>query len=130
MGRKSREEIDKSDYDLLKPLDILSLGGEDDPCFGKLHDLKAEECQQCGDSEFCAIVKAQNLHKERLKIESQQRLKDVEEASEELLKKRKKARKFIDKCKEQGRKRLKTILQTCGKFNLPKDIVTKLYDEL
>jgi len=32
--RTPREEINKDDYDFLKPLDVLSLGSDDDPCFG------------------------------------------------------------------------------------------------
>jgi len=83
--RTSRKKIKQEDHDLMEPIDVLSLGSEDDPCFGKLHDLLAKECKSCGDSDFCAIVKAQGLHKARINIETKQRFKDIEEADEEII---------------------------------------------
>jgi len=129
-NRQPREDINKAQIDLLKPIDVLSLGGEDDPCFGKYHDLKAPECMDCGDAEFCAIVKAQNLHQERAVIESSQRFKDIEEGENELLKKRGKAKKLIEEYKAEGFRRMKTILLVARKTNLTKDQVKMLYDEI
>lgn len=127
--RKARDEIEKDEYDLLKPIDILTLGSEDDPCFGKYHDLKAPECMECGDSEFCAIMKAQNLHKDRLKIESEQRFKDIEESDYELNKLKRQARNLITQYKSENYPRLKTVLIVSRKLKLTKDIVKELYDE-
>lgn len=129
-NRQPREDINKAQIDLLKPIDVLSLGGEEDPCFGKYHDLKAPECMDCGDAEFCAIVKAQNLHQERAVIESSQRFKDIEEGENELLKKRGKAKKLIEEYKAEGFRRMKTILLVARKTNLTKDQVKMLYDEI
>ena len=129
-NRESRQQIDKSNIDLLKPIDVLSLGGEDDPCFGKLHDLKAPECMECGDSEFCAIVKAQNLHKERLEIESTQRFKDIEEADHKMVDRRKKAKKLIRGYMDNGLKRMKIILKVSRETNLSKDVIKQLYEQI
>ena len=126
--RESRDKI--LDIDLIKPLDILSLGGKEDACFGKHHDLKAPECMECGDSEFCAIVTAQNLKSERLSIESTQRFKDIEEADDDLENKKEAASKFIQLRKDDGLPRMKTILKVAKKFNLTKDIAKELYNQI
>lgn len=128
--RKSRKEIKSEDADLLKPIDVASLGSDNDPCFGKLHDLVAKECKACGDSDFCEIVKAQGLHKERLNIESEQRFKDIEEADEEMVKRKEEAKKLIKEYKEKGLKRLKTIIRVSQEMSLPKEIVKQLYNQI
>ena len=127
--RTSREQINKDDIDLLKPIDVLALGGKDDPCFGKHHDLMAPECKECGDAEFCSVVKAQGLHQERLDIEGKQRFKDIEEADEETVRKKKEAKELIEQYKKNGYRRLKTILIVSRKLNLPKDITKQVYDQ-
>jgi len=127
--RKSREKIEK-DLDLLKPIDVSLLGSDDDPCFGKLHDLIAKECKTCGDSEFCAIVKAQGLHKERLNIEHKQRFKDIEEADNDMIKRKEEAKELIETYKIQGLKRLKTIIKVAQEKNLPKDLVKQIYNQI
>jgi len=126
-NRTSRDQIE--DQDMLKPIDVLTLGSDDDVCFGKLHDLMAPECKECGDSEFCTIVKAQELHKERLEIETEQRFKDIEEADEEMIIKKTQAKELIDTYKEKGFKRLKTILIVSRELNLPKNIIKQIYDQ-
>jgi len=113
----------------LIPIDITQFGSEKDPCFGILHDLKAPECLECGDSEFCAIAKAQHLHAKRLEIETKQRFKDIEEADDELAKKKIGIKEDIEKYRERGVKRLKTILSLSKKYNVPKEIVKQLYDQ-
>lgn len=127
--RKIREKLSNKELDLLKPIDMLSLGSDDDPCFGKHHDLLAPECKECGDSEFCAIVKAQGLHQERLNIEAKQRFKDVEEADEEMVERKAKAKQIVEKYKKNRFKRLKTILIVSKKLNLPKSIIKQIYDQ-
>lgn len=70
---------------LLTPINILDFGDlEKDPCFGKHYDLRAIECQSCGDFEFCAIVYAQHQHKERLGYEKENPVKDLEISTLEL----------------------------------------------
>lgn len=73
--RRSRSSIAKAN--LVVPFDVTKFGTDDDPCFGKLNDPKAPECQRCGDFEFCSIVMAQNLAKNRKKIEKEIPFKDV-----------------------------------------------------
>lgn len=125
--RESRDEL--PELDLTTPLDILSLGGDEDVCFGKHHDLKAPECIECGDSDFCMIVYSQNLSKTRLDIESKQRFKDIEEADDDLTRKKAEAKVYINGRKDDGLPRIKTIIKTSKKFNLPKDVVKDLYDK-
>jgi hypothetical protein len=126
--RKSRTKIEEDKYDILKPIDILTLGSEEDPCFGALHDLKAPECIECGDSEFCSIMKSQNLHKNRVSIETEQRFKDIEESEFEMNQLKRQAKNLITKYKAEGKPRIKTVLIISRKLNLNKDIVKKLYD--
>lgn len=128
--RKSREEINKEDIDLLKPINISLLGSDEDPCFGKLHDLVAKECRSCGDSEFCAIVKAQGLHKERLDIESNQRFKDIEEADSDMVNKKEEAIALIKDYKEMRLPRMKIVIKVAKEKNLPKEIVKQLYNQI
>lgn len=64
---------------LLQPLDLSKFGTENDPCFGKLYDLKADECQICGDFEICAVAFSQKLNGKRLKFEETNKMKDLEE---------------------------------------------------
>lgn len=127
--RQARKNINESDYDFLKPIDILSLGSDDDPCFGKHHDLLAPECKECGDSDFCALVKAQKLHQERVNIESKKRFKDIEEADYEMIKKREHAIEIIKQYRNKGYKRLKTILIVARELNIHKNIIKQIYDQ-
>jgi hypothetical protein len=128
-NRKARENIDKDDFNFLAPIDVLTLGSDDDPCFGKFHDLKAPECMECGDAEFCAIMKGQNLHKDRIKIESTQRFKDIEEADYEMTQVRRQIKNLITKYQSEGYPRLKTVLVISKKLKVSKDIVKELYDK-
>lgn len=75
--RKARSVLNKK-FDILKPISIESLGTKDDPCFGKHYDIKAEECQRCGDCELCSIVVSQNNHIARAKVEKAGNFKDLE----------------------------------------------------
>lgn len=127
--RKSRENLDKTKINTLKPLDILSLGTEDDPCFGKHHSLKAEECIMCGDSEFCSIVMSQNMHKTRLEFEANQKMKDLDEAEEDMIKKTKQAKELIADLIDLGVKRTKIILKVSDKYKITKDKVKEIYNQ-
>jgi len=77
--RKSRKEKVKQIKDLSIPIPIEQLGGENDPCFGKLHDPRASECKRCGDSEICSIAMGQVNNMKRLLLEKKQNFKDLEE---------------------------------------------------
>jgi hypothetical protein len=77
--RKARNKIDKAKVDFFSPIDVLSLGGVNDPCFGKLHDISTPECQRCGDSELCAIKMMPQVVANRKKAEKGVVFKDQEE---------------------------------------------------
>lgn len=64
-------------YDFMTPLKLDLIGTEDDPCFGKHHDPRTEECSRCGDSELCLIACTQNSNKSRDEIESKREFKDL-----------------------------------------------------
>lgn len=78
-NREPRDTEEFEDDDLLTPFDVTKLGTDEDPCFGKLYDLKAEECKICGDIEVCSIAFSQKLTEKRLNIESETKFKDLEE---------------------------------------------------
>lgn len=98
MNRKPHKKK-KVKIDIMKPILFTDLGTENDPCFGKHYSITASECKRCGDSDVCAILCQNNMHKEYQEQESKNRFKDVEEGQ------------LIDK---QNRK-LEKLLITKGK---------------
>lgn len=128
--RKSREDIDKDKINILKPVDPMIFGTADDPCFGKHHSLKAEECLVCGDSEFCSIVMAQNLHKDRLQVESNQEMKDLDEAEEDSIEKAKEAKEYMKGLMKRKIKKMKIILKAAEKYKLTKERTKELYNQI
>ena len=125
-ARKSRSNIDKSKFDLLKPIDVLSMGSDNDPCFGKHYDLLAKECRMCGDSEFCAIVKSQNLKINNLLESGDQKYKDIEEAKVVSNSKSENAKALIEKYRKQGLRNTKILLKVWDETKLPKDKIKEL----
>lgn len=109
--RKPRNKMSKS-VNLLYPIALDKFGSKDDPCFGKLNDPKASECQRCGDCEICAIVQMSSTVKLREKVEGKQPFKDLEE--KELYEKMEKGRKVpIEKrIKPEIREYLRTNKKT------------------
>ena len=78
MARQSRKRAVEPDT-FLTPIDIRDFGDfEKDPCFGKLYDLGADECQICGDFELCAIAFAQRQNQKRIEAEKETKTKDLE----------------------------------------------------
>lgn len=126
-SRRERGNINSNEYDLLKPIDVLALGGDDDPCFGKYHDFVAKECQICGDNEFCQIAKMEYLKNKRTETELEQKFKDVEESNKIFQNKVKSAKDLINELKLQGLKKFKIILQVSNEIKLPKETVKDLY---
>jgi len=102
-----REERDSdiSEKLLLKPLNLEKFGTKDDPCFGKLYDLRAPECQVCGDFEACSVAYSQRLHDKRSKFEEENPMKDLEEI--EITDTRDEIEKMI---KTQKQKKIPTYL--------------------
>lgn len=77
--REPRKDKMKSKPDLNIPIPIELLGSDQDPCFAKLFDPRANECSRCGDSEICAIAMGQKNHILRIKQEQSNSFKDIEE---------------------------------------------------
>ena len=74
--KKSLPDISKGD--ILKPIDIDSIGTNGDPCFGTKYDLTTNECKMCGDSELCCIKFAAAMGKTRKELEKENDYKDLE----------------------------------------------------
>jgi len=85
MARTIRDSKIPNDK-LLRPFDVTKFGGDDDPCFGKLYSLTAEECMVCGDHELCAIVFANSAHVKRIKEEKKNQDLDMKIDKLELAK--------------------------------------------
>lgn len=77
LHRVPRNKVEE-EIDLLHPIPLEKFGSEDDPCFGKHHSPKAEECRRCGDADICLIYTTQRLHLQRGKREAKQKFKDTE----------------------------------------------------
>lgn len=94
MARKARNKESKK-LDLLKPINLMAITPENDPCFGKLHDPQHATCRRCGDSEICSIAKGQLNHSKRAKVEEVSNFMDIEEEGIDNLSLNKKIRKAI-----------------------------------
>jgi len=123
MPRRSRQRtISPSAF--LVPINIRDFGDlEKDPCFGKLFDLTTPECQACGDSELCAVVKAQSLHKERILVERTQGALDVEFSD---LKQQQAIKKYFEDCRSSGVGRMLSIKRASLEFKVSKDFIKKM----
>lgn len=128
--RESRKKISKK-VDMSKPLmpiDITKFGTDDDPCFGKLHDLTQDECKRCGDSSLCSIVMNQDTLKLRAAEEKGNRFKDLELGAAKPSDKEIKT--FIKKLLDKGTMRLKIRSKVIAKFGLSRDEVNKLITKI
>jgi len=117
MAKKRKDKKVKRELDLLKPVDIMSLGSPLD-CFGKEYDLSTDECKRCGDSEFCAIACSANLNIERVELEKETDFKDID--AEDPIK------KYILKKLERGTEDIKIMARVVKRFGLTKKEAKKL----
>lgn len=127
MPRRSRNRtIAPSAF--LTPIDIRLFGDEEkDPCFGKLFDLTAAECQACGDSEFCSVVMAHRLNQKRIASEKADNTNlDLEFSN---LKLEVSVKEFIDQSRKSGVSRLLSIKRASDKFKLPKDKIKSIIND-
>lgn len=103
------------------------MGTDDDPCFGKLHDLSADECRRCGDSTLCSIVFNQITEAMRKKEEKNGRFKDLELVSND------KAKQFIKKKLDKGVNSLRITKLIMSKFTMDKasakELIKSVKDE-
>ena len=124
--RKERNQLSKK-VDITKPLDVLEiekLGTDDDPCFGKLHDLTEDACKRCGDSHICQIVFNGKTKAMRDDIESKNRFKDLELDKNEI--NTGEIKKFIKSKLSKGVISLKIVKQLQNKFGIEKQEARKL----
>lgn len=125
MARKDKSLPDITKQDILEPFDISSIGTNGDPCFGKAYDLSTKECKMCGDSELCAFKMSQELNITRKQLEDKNKYKDLD-----VLEDVKGIKKHIRRLIKRGEDRKTIIAKTVEKFEVPKDIIRKLYKEV
>jgi hypothetical protein len=128
--RKARKKLTKK-VDITKPImpfDIDKFGTEEDPCFGKLHDLTADECKRCGDCTICQIVYNQGTLIDRAKEESNGRFKDLELGESKPDKKA--IKKFIKSKLKDKVLSIKIKKQVVTKFGITKEEASKLIKKL
>lgn len=82
--REAREETPGINF--LEPVNLSKIGTDDDPCFGKYPDLKAEECQECGDCELCQIAFSQKMNLKRIELEKETHFKDIQREKDKVVK--------------------------------------------
>lgn len=121
--KKTTKPISQSELDLLKPVNIMELGSDLD-CFGKEYDLSTDECKRCGDSEFCAIASAANLHGERAKVEKKVEFKDISDQDISV-----KIHEFIEKKLDRDIPHKKIISRLVKRFGMDKKAARKLMKE-
>lgn len=108
--------------DILKPIDIDSIGTNGDPCFGTGYDLTTQECKMCGDSELCCIKFAAAMGKTRKELEKENDYKDLE-----ILVDIPAVKKTIRSLKRKGEDR-KTIRQKLqAKYHVSEEEAKELY---
>lgn len=125
MGKKSKQLPDLSKQDPINPVDLMSIGTNGDPCFGKGYDLSTKECKQCGDSELCAFKMAQALGKTRKELEESKHYKDLD-----VLEDVDGIKKYMRKLKRAGESRREIVKKTSLKFEVPTGDLRKIYKEL
>ena len=118
--REAREETPGIDF--LEPVNLSKIGTDDDPCFGKHPDLKAEECQECGDSELCQIAFAQRMNAKRLELEKGTHFKDIEREKTKVV-------KYYESMKAKKGKVVANI-KTRKKFNIQKQTLKQWISEM
>lgn len=122
---KKQKLPDLSKQDPLVPIDITQLGTNGDPCFGKGYDLTTKECKLCGDSELCAFKMSQELRITRKELEEKNKYKDLD-----VLEDVDGIKKYMRNLKRKGLEKKEIISKSIEKFEVPRDIIRKLYKEL
>lgn len=126
MVKKNKQLPDISKQDPLNPnTDLMLIGTNGDPCFGKGYDLSTKECKQCGDSELCAFKMAQALGKTRKELEETKHYKDLD-----VLEDVNGIKKFMRKLKRNGESRREIVKKASMKFEVPTGDLRKIYKEL
>ena len=108
--------------DIYQPLDILKLGSDNDPCFGKGYDLSTKECRMCGDSELCCIKFTELMGKTRKQLESENNFKDLDSLVDVVG-----CRKYYRKLKREGLGKKDILDKLQAKYELSREEVRTLY---
>ena len=108
----------------LIPIDVTTLGSDQDVCFGKAYDLSTKECKLCGDSELCCIKMSQ-LNITRKELEAKNHYKDLE-----TLEDVKGIQKYIRGLKRKGKTRKEIVEKTSIKFEVPKKDIRLIYKSM
>ena len=99
---------------LLEPFDVSKLGSDEDPCFGKLYDLSAPECRECGDIELCAIKLSQSQAVKTLEMESKMAFRDIQES--DLVS----AKSYYEELLKKGIQKSVALIRAAKRFNVEK----------
>lgn len=118
--KEVRDEFENGD--ILKPLDISSIGTNSDPCFGKSYDLSTKECKMCGDSELCCIKFTALMGKTRKELESENNYKDLESLVDV-----EGCKKYYRKLKRDNLSKKEIIDKLQAKYELSRDEARQLY---
>lgn len=121
---KKQKLPDLTKQDPLEPIDITSLGSDNDPCFGKSYNLATKECKMCGDSELCAFKMSQSLNITRKELEDKNHYKDLD-----MLEDVKGIKKFMRALIRKGKDKKEIIRKTSEKFEVPKKDIRKIYKQ-
>lgn len=108
--------------DILKPIDINSIGSNGDPCFGKEYDLSSQECRMCGDSELCCIKFAELMGKTRKELEQENQYKDIEILVDEVA-----AKKTFRALKRKGETKKVILDKLQAKYQITREEARHLY---
>lgn len=108
----------------LDPVNFEDIGSKNDPCFGKLYDLSQAECRQCGDSEFCCTIFANNQGVSRAEVEKENKFKDLN-----VLVDKKAVNKTIRTLKRKEASKLEILTKLGEKFEITKEEARELYRE-
>ena len=122
---KKQKLPDLTKQDPLEPIDITSLGSDNDPCFGKSYNLATKECKMCGDSELCAFKMSQSLNITRKELEDKNHYKDLD-----MLEDVKGIKKFMRALIRKDKDKKEIIRKTSEKFEVPKKDIRKIYKQL
>lgn len=122
---KKQKLPDLTQHDPLEPIDITSLGSNNDPCFGKGYNLATKECKMCGDSELCAFKMSQALNITRKELEDKNHYKDLD-----MLEDIKGIKKFMRSLIRKGKDKKEIVKKTSEKFEVPKKDIRKIYKQL
>lgn len=125
-GKNKKSTLpDLSKQSILVPIDLESIGTNNDPCFGKAYDLTTKECKICGDSELCCIKFAALMGKTRKELESENAYKDLETLVDIQA-----VKKTIRNCKRNGEEKKVILEKIERKYEISHQQARAIYKEV